>query len=184
MSNARRPRSVSEALKRRKTRTSRYRIPLEEHVEMMRRAKLVEEARNTIAAGIYLQNQRPDDPSIVDAVDKAKQELGVAQKALDACFHDIVFEGIPEREFDKLVQAFPPPADQVEKAKEAGEEMPMWDEQEFPLALLERCTLESDLSMEQWREELATWSHAERQEIVARVLDCNLRSFSHNVDFG
>ena len=183
MSNTQKPRGVREALKNRKVKKSYYDIPQVEHEVVERLAEELVLAKNTVRAGEYLGSREPTNKEVAEATAKAKREVAAAQKKVDACYYRVWFVGMPEKEFDALVNAHPSTDEQRQRAKEKGEEQPVWNEETFPYALLERCAQESDLTAADWEEEVTGWAAAEKAEIIRRVLDCNLRSFSSDLVF-
>ena len=183
MSNTQKARGVRDALKNRKIKKSYYDIPQVEHEEVEALAEELVLAKNTVRAGEFVLAREPGNAEVKQAIAKAKREVLAAQKKIDACYYRVWFFGLPEKQFDALVNAHPSTEEQRARAKEKGEEQPVWNEETFPYALLELCAQESDLTAADWEAEVSTWSAAERSEIVRKVLDCNLRSFSSDLVF-
>jgi len=182
MSNTRKPR-LREALKKRTTKKTFYDIPQVEHEVAQKAAEDLVLAKNTVRAAQFLQAREGKRDDIVEALAAAQREVEAAQQRVDDCFFRVWFVGMREDNFDALVNAHPPTDEQREQARKAGEEEPIWNEDVLPFELLEHCAQESDLTAEQWREEIEGWTRAEKAEILSRVLDCNVRSFRASLSF-
>jgi hypothetical protein len=170
------------ALKERKVRETWYDMPLEEYAVCAERARNLSMATQTVAAAEALL-MRESNEETRTALEQARSAAGKAQEEVNACFHRITFRGLPEKEFDALVQLYPPTNEAIEKAKEDGDEMPLFDEETFYPALLEHCAQDSELSAAEWREELQTWTRAERRDIRAKAMEANVRSYATALSF-
>lgn len=170
------------ALKDRKTRTTFYDMPLEEYGVCRERARALSVATQTLAAAEAL-SMRESDEEIRQAVESSRKAVEAARRELDGCFHRIVFKGLPESDFDALVQLHPPTNAQIEEAKERGDEMPLYNEASFYPALLEHCAQDSELSAAEWADELAGWTRAERRDIQSKALEANVRSYATALSF-
>lgn len=183
MSNTRKPRGLREALAKRQTRELAYPLPVVPYEEAQQRQQRVTEASQTVTAGRYLHT-RENSPETKKAVEQAEKALAKAEKERDECFHPIRLRGIPEEDFDLLVQMHPPTEEQLSKAARASEEPPLWNEETLLPALLEHCAQESELSAAEWDAELAGWTRGERRQILQLALDVNIRSYASALTFG
>lgn len=172
------------ALKERKTRTTWYDMPVEEFSVCQERARALSMATQTLAAAEALtQREGREREDVRDALQQARDAVDAARKELNACFHRITFRGLPEAEFDALVQLHPPTNAQLEEAQEKDQDPPLFNEETLYPALLEVCAQDSELSAEEWREELKNWTRAERRDIRAKVMEANVRSYATALSF-
>ncbi len=183
MGNTPRPRGLRAAMKKRTVRKSYYDIPQVDFTVAQKAAEELVLAKNTLKAAEFLAAREPGSTEIKDAVAASRREVETQQAKVDECFFRVWFLGMPEEDFDALVNLHPPTEEQREKAKLKGEAQPTWNEASFPYELLEHCAQESDLTADQWRTETASWTIAERRDLFKAVLECNLRSFSGSLDF-
>lgn len=182
---AQRKGGLRAALKERKVRRSNYDLPVVEFEVAQKAANDVTLARSTLQATNFLIARGTGDlGELTAARSAAESELEKAEEALSACFHRIWLQAIPEQEFDALVNAHPATAEQVETARERGEEIPVWNEETFPYELLEHCVQDSELSAAEWETELAGWERPEKRELIQRCIAVNIRSFNASLDFG
>lgn len=185
MGNARKPRGLREALKKRKVKTTVYRIPLVPLEEAQQIRSELDLARQTVSAGEFLKAQgEAPQPDVLQAIAAAGEAVKDLESRLEACFFKVEFRGLPAEDFDALVQMHPPTEDQLDEARRKGEEPAMWNEETFYPELLERCAVSSELSAAEWVEELKTWPRAERSEIRSRALEANVRSYTTALGFG
>lgn len=185
MSNTQKPRGLRAALKDRKVRKTYYDIPIVDHEVAQKASEELDVVKNVERAGEYLLSREPENAEqLQQAVEAAQREIEKATERLHDCFYRVWFVGMPEKDFDKLVNDFPPSDEQKAEARLRGEDEPVWDEDEFPFHLLERCAQESELTAEEWKAETESWTKAERRELIARVVECNIRSFSSTISFG
>jgi hypothetical protein len=96
---------------------------------------------------------------------KALEVLEKAQADRDACFHRIWFRSLGHNEFDALVALHP--------AQDHQDGDLPWDPHTFDFALLAACTVDSDLTAEEWAAELADeqrWSGPDRRRVISMAL--------------
>lgn len=179
----RKPHGVREALQRRQVRTTHYDLPLVAFEDAQAKAQDLAIAEQTITAAEFLIAQEPHRPDVDDALKVARATRDAARKARDACFHRITFAGLPEDDFDAMVQLHPPTADQIRAAQAKGEDPPLWDSDTLIPDLLEHCSQDSELTAAEWAVELKGWTRGERQDIAAKVLEANIRSFATALSF-
>lgn len=105
------------------------------------------------------------DPQELAAVQAA---VDAAQADLDGCYERIVLRALPPPEYEALIAAHPPTAEQ------RGEDPPqIWNPTTFRPALLALC-VESDMSAEDWADFLdQRCSAAERQGLYVAALAVN-----------
>lgn len=180
-----RPRGLRQALKKRVPHETEYRLPLAPLAEVKALHAELQQAEQTAAAGAYLRQKNPERvEEVTRAVEAAQEAAQELRKRYDACFYIVKFRPLPSDEFDALVQLHPPTEAQLLRAREAGEDLPIWNEDTFYPELLERCAVNSDLSAAEWVEELRGWSKAERGEVRSRALEVNVRAFGTALSFG
>lgn len=131
------------------------------------------EVARQMAAAVMLQ----DDP---DVTARADEVLARAEAERDACFHRIYFRGLHETEFDALVQLHPPTAEQ------AADQW-LWNPDTFNLGLLEACAVDSDLTAQEWAEEIADverWTRADKKQLISMCLAANQQTMADAVPKG
>lgn len=177
-----RKQGLRAALRKRAARTTVYRMPLVEFPIIVEKQNAVAAASQTLMAGEALRYREGDREDILAAIEKANAAHEKAKADLEQCFHQIVFRGMPEDEFDLMVAAYDPTEKELDEAKAKGEEQPMFGRRIYP-HLLERCAQDSELSAAEWAEELAGWEKGDRREVEAKVLEANVRSFATALSF-
>lgn len=185
MSNAKKPRGLREALRKRQKRVTIYRVPLISFEEASELRAAIQQARMTVQAGELVEKRSADGDkaSIDEALTRARAELAAAEQRLEEGFYEIRFAGLPSDEFDALVQLHPPTEQQLETSALKRDDPPTWNDETFYPALLEACAVDSELSAAEWSEELAGWEKPERVEIQQKCLEANLRSFDRALSF-
>jgi len=125
------------------------RIPVVKQALVEERQDAVRDARQRVALAQYQGDEK--------ATEKANGILEQASKALDECLFTIRIQGFTDdADWDALINAHTAPGDDGELD---------WDA--FCCALLAECVLDSDLTAEEWRDELWSpkWTRAERAEL-------------------
>jgi hypothetical protein len=182
-------RSLRAALKNRVTNETEYRVPLVPIAEARRVWEELSQARQTAQAGEFLRAKERGEggaPSadIERAISAAEASAEQLQKRFDDMFYIVRFRAMPSDDFDALVQLHQPTDGEVQEATEQRVDKPLWNDLTFYPELLERCAVNSELSAEEWAEELKGWTRAERKEVQARALEANIRSYSTALGFG
>lgn len=97
--------------------------------------------------------------------------VAAAVAALEACRDRLVFQALPAHEFEALIAAHEP----QESDRASGDQ---WHAETFVPALIAACIVDSDLTEDDWKQELAGWSVAERNAIFAAAVSANVVSRS------
>lgn len=121
-----------------------------------------------------------DDP---DVREKADAALAAAQAERDACFHRIEFRGLGLDDFDDLVQLHPATPEQ----EKDPDYTVAWNRPAFDYALLAEATVDSDLTAEDWAEELADttrWPAAERARLINTCLAAQRQTMADAIPKG
>ena len=176
MSNRRAPKKTSglrAALAARKTRIERYGVPLvESHVADEAAAAFSRHSERLVFATFS---------GDADLADSVRGEAERAKADLEKCFYWIRFQGLPEADFDALVNEHPP----TDEQRARGEK---WNPETFPYALLVACILDDDSGMDadEWKAELGSprWTRSDRVALLRTVYDANQREFSHGIPKG
>jgi len=108
----------------------------------------------------------------------AKRDLESIARALEGCYVKIKITSLPADEYDALIDAHPPTAEQ--KTKE-GEGDTIWNEDTFRPALLAACTDEG-MTADDWSAALKKMSKGERRSIWVAVLTLNESNRQPNLD--
>jgi hypothetical protein len=170
MSNRRKPKNpLREALAKKTTLRTHFDISIVDSEEVEAAQRSVTVAQQLVAATLL-----HDDPAVRARADKA---LADARATRDACFHRIWFRGLPLEEFDALVALHPP-------TEEQHREKWIWNPDTFNYALLAECAVDSDLTAEEWAEELADgdrWTRADRTKIISTCLAANQQTMADAV---
>jgi hypothetical protein len=101
----------------------------------------------------------------------AEAALEQAKEQVRACYDSLTFRALPSHEFEALISAHEP-------TKEQQKEGAQWNNDTFSPALLAACCVDSDLSEDEWAEELASWSVADRNAIFSAALSANVTARS------
>lgn len=131
---------LRDALNRKSVTRTHYDMPTASTEE-------INAARNALdrAGQVAVATLMSDDPDIRA---RGESALAEAQRGLSACFHRIWFRPIGLTEFDALVTEHPPSAAQRKEGH-------AWNPDTFSFALLATACEDSDLTAEEWAEELA-----------------------------
>jgi hypothetical protein len=131
--------NLREALAAKRVREAVYPLAVEDDAEPRKR---LEEARaRRILAGI---GKDPEE----EALAAARAEEAAAQADVDACYHPLRLRGLSAADMEALRQACPPKPGEAD-----GDE---FDEDLFRPGLIAACAVDSDLSAEEWAEELTS----------------------------
>jgi HEPN domain-containing protein len=105
--------------------------------------------------------------------DELKAAQQAAEDALQACYYRLRFRNMPAHEFEALVG-------EHEASKEEAEKGEVWDREGLTPALLAACTVDSDLTAEEWAAELASerWNAADKLGVYRAALDANIKQRS------
>lgn len=117
-----------------------------------------------------------DDPNVRA---KAEKTHAAAQAERDACFHRIEFRGLGYTEFDALVGLHPATPAQAKDPKHVA-----WNPETFNAALLEAATVDSDLTAQDWAEELADedrWPAPDRSRLINTCLQAQRQTMADAV---
>lgn len=159
MSNRKKPKSPLRAALNAKTSLHTFHeISTSPQAQVEAAKRKLDVARQLVAATLM-----SDD---ADVRSKAEAALEAAQAERDACFYRIEFRGLGLTEYDALVKLHPPT-----KAQEADKWL--WNPDTFGYALLEAAAVASDLTAEDWAEELADeekWPAPERARLISTAL--------------
>lgn len=112
-------------------------------------------------------------------VEAARASAEQARAEMAGCFYRLTFRNLSPHEFEALVGAH-------EASAEAAAEGEVWDREGLTPALLAACTVDSDLSVEDWAAELASdrWSAADKLAVYRAVLDANIKQRSASLPKG
>ncbi|MGH3497863.1 MAG: hypothetical protein ACRDP1_10400 [Nocardioidaceae bacterium] len=172
MSAARKPGGLRAALAAKRSRVSHFDVPQVDSDVADAKAAEFRQAVETLGMVRY-----SDDAA---AIGKAEKVVAGARKALAACFYRVSFTGLSEVDFDALVNAHPPTAEQAE----AGAS---WNDDTFTFALIEASIVDGDgMGADDWRAELDSprWTRADRAAFIRAALDANQREFSAGIPKG
>jgi hypothetical protein len=189
------------ALAKKQVLTTHYDIPLVERTVV---DEIVERLQTARRARLIAPFGDGTDAEVRTAIRKADAAVKAAQVELDACFHRVTFRGLPgDDDLDALVNRYPPTEAQVAEAQAAIDKakadgvakddlpsLPQIDPDPFNLAYLMACVQDSDLTEDEWREELWSerWtpqdrSNAQGTGIFDRVHQANQRGFNDGIPF-
>lgn len=101
----------------------------------------------------------------------AEEALEQAKAAVRACYDTLLFRALPSHEFEALISAHEP-------TKEQQKDGAQWNTDTFPPALLAACAVDSDMSEQEWAEELSPWSVADRNAVFSAALSANVTARS------
>lgn len=161
-------------LKNKKRRTTTYEmVVVDDQVLDVFEAALVDAQRELRRAKVAAESD--DDPKVEQAeaaVERAKQEL-------EKCRDTIVFQSLPSHEFEALISAHEPTKEQQKNGDQ-------WNSETFSPALIAACCVDSDLTEDEWAEELRSerWSVADRNAIFSKALSANVTPRSVTVPKG
>lgn len=124
----------------------------------------------------------PGSPEVA-AADVAVAE---ARKQVEGCFYPIRLQSLPPHQFEGLLSQHEPTEQQVKEAEAKGLPRPSFDVDALVPALVAACSVEQDMTEQEWTEELTSerWSAAERNELFDVALAVNTRGRSQHVPFG
>lgn len=133
-----------------------------------------EHALRVAVAEVRLARLR-EEPEVLAEAERVEQ---AAREAFDACHFRLTFVNLPPHEFEELVSEH---AATPEQAKDGDP----WNRVKLAPELLARCTVDSDLTAEEWAAELASerWSAADALAVYRRALDANVKPRSVAVPF-
>jgi hypothetical protein len=171
------PKGLRAALAAKKVRLAHYDIPqVDSDVadEVAARVRRAQSMLSVLDLG---------DDGDAQARAEAERELAEAKARLAECFHRVSFKGLPEDDFDALVNEHPPTPEQVDKDKKLPKDQQrLWNEDTFVPALAEACYVGGDgLTAEEWDAELRSWPRAEAGAFVRVLMDANRRDFSDGI---
>jgi hypothetical protein len=178
---------LRKALAAKQVLTTYYDLPLVPRATIDKLIPPLEEARRSLLVAPYTNGTATQKKA---AVNKAAAAVEDAKAKLDACFYRVEFRGLPgDDDLDALINAYPATPEQIEKAKAAGAEgddVPQIDMDPFNVAYLHACVVDSDLTEDEWREELWSdrWTPADRRAIFDRVHQANQRAASDGIPNG
>ena len=101
------------------------------------------------------------------AVERATAALSAAKAAYDEQVDRIYFVGLPPRQYEALRIANPDPPAKLDE--------PNFELSPFVLALLAACTVDSDLTAEEWLAETREWTAIDQNRLTVAVLSANIR---------
>jgi hypothetical protein len=87
-------------------------------------------------------------PTARAALAEAEEALEEAEEAAEAVTQVFIFKGLPDHEWDTLLDDHAPTKDQVTQAKKRGVDPPKWNEDTFPQALVAACSFDPELTVE------------------------------------
>lgn len=159
--------NLRHALKRKRQRETFYDIVIDDPTE-------AEERVTAAQSALRLAGLRDDDEAKV----AAQAELDEARAALSACVHRVVFHNLPADAFEDLIGAHPPQKDK--------KDTDTWDARTFRPALIAACAVDSDMTEQEWAEELASerWNEADVDAIFMAALSANVTPRSVTVPKG
>lgn len=134
--------------------------------------EVIEAAQRRLNAARQLEvaTMLSDDTGVQE---RAAGALREAEEARDACFHRVYCRGLTLDEFDALVALNPPTDAQAREGRSWGNG--------FDIALLTVCAEDSDLTREEWEEQLTTWTAAERRRAIAAALEAQRQTLADAV---
>lgn len=128
--------------------------------------------------------------------ERAEQLVKDAEAARDALFHRIWFRGLPQTEFDALVDLHPPTDEQAKNGN-------MWNAETFHFALIAETAenedhTPGDLTAEEWKAEITgidpatgepdpdreAWTGAERRQVIYMALAAQRQTMADAVPKG
>lgn len=194
------PKGLRQALAEKKVRRTHYDIPVVESDVADAAGFRVSEARNLVRASrltLARVKGTEDEADVAAAVEESEKHLAEAEADYAACFYRVHFRGLPEVDFNALQNAVPEPeepealpADASDEQREAHaaaqvayEAASDAAEDDFIFALMEACADDSDMTADEWREELSSprWSKPDRAAIRRAAVEANVREFSATV---
>lgn len=161
-------------LKNKKRRTTTYTMVIvDDQVLDAAEAALLDAQRDLRRAKVAAESD--DDP----AVEQAEAAVATATRELEQCRDTLVFQSLPSHEFEALISAHEPTREQQKNGDQ-------WNGETFSPALIAACCVDSDLSEEEWAEELRSerWSVADRNAIFSAALSANVTPRSVTVPKG
>lgn len=169
MSNRKKPSSpLRQALAKKTSLRTYFDFALVD-VETVERVSRKLQAARQLEHGAMLS----DNP---DVKTRAAAVLAEIEAERDACFHRIWFRGLGSDEWDALVDLHPPTPEQ---AKDGA----AWNDETFNYGLLEATAIDSDLSADDWRRELADekWTNADRRQLVLAAVRAQRQTLADQV---
>lgn len=159
--------SLRDALARKRQRETFYDLEIADPTEPREK---YEAAR----AALRLAEMRHGKDS--DEAAEARESLSAARAEWSACTYRITFRNLPSDEYEALVAAHPPTKEQQDKGDQ-------WDRATFAPALIAACAVDSDMSEDEWVEELKSdrWPVADRDAVFLKALGANLEPRSATV---
>ncbi len=154
---------VRDVLAAKRVRETHYMLPVADTAEAERR---FEDAWRVLLSAQQAGKAEPKTIARLErAVDKARE-------AYQACFHKLSFRPMDPAEFDALL------------SEHTNDEDVDWHALAPPL--LAACTVDSDLSAEEWAAELASgrWSSADVMGVARAAFDANGRAYTVGVPKG
>ena len=155
--------SLRDALARKKRRETHYDIVLISSDEQDALEERFTDCKRRLALAEIRNATDSDD------AEAARTELEEVRDALRGATHRVRFQSLPPDEYEALVSAHPPTKEQ-QAAKE------VWDEQTFAPALIAACAVDSDMTAEDWKAELASgrWSTSDKATLFIQALEANV----------
>jgi hypothetical protein len=143
------------------------------------------EAQSDINRWELVLTQNGDDADALQSRDEAQQRLDGMRDLLEENSITFVFESLPRHEYEKLVQANPPKADQIKDARKTGalrknQTLP-FDIETFPPALIAASVVEPVDMTESAVQELwngSDWGQSELNQIY----ECAMRANNSHPD--
>lgn len=152
--------SIKDALLNRELPSIMYPFEIKDPTELTRQLSAAESTANDILRS---------GKKTTAKYKTAKRDMEAIAKAIESCFVKIKITSLPADEYDALIDAHPPTAEQ--KAED-GEGDTLWNEDTFRPALLAACTDEG-MTADDWSAALKKMSKGERRSIWVAVLTLN-----------
>lgn len=104
-----------------------------------------------------------------------KEKLDALLPKVEEQTVEFVFRSIGRARFDEVMESCPPTDKQLNDAKKKGEDVPLWNGDTFPPALVAACIVEPELTEDEvfeiWEDE--DWNHAEVLSLFMAALEVN-----------
>lgn len=153
--------SLRSALAAKRVREAVY--PIQTADDTVARENLAEAKQRRLLAGV-------GKDSTTEQVAEAEKAVQVAQAAVDACYYQLRLRGISAADLEALINAHPPKPD--------AEDGSSWDEDGLMPALVAACTVDSDLSADEWADELSSerWTRGDRKALFLAAMSVCIKA--------
>lgn len=135
--------SLKERLKARPRPTSKFHLRMVDDTEQQ--SALAEAKHELLVLTIK------DGTEGTDELAEAQKKVDALQAEVDACYEALTLVSLPPEDFEALISAHPPTAQQREEAKRQKDDDPAWNVDTFRPSLLEAC-VEGDMTDADWQD--------------------------------